>query len=54
MILRIILLERVKVAPRRALGSAVSKRRTNVVGIFPNNASITHLLGAMLLEQHEH
>jgi len=44
----------VDVAPRGALGSAVSTRRTNVVGIIPNDVSITHLLGAMLLEQHEH
>ena len=30
------------------------KRRTRVVGIFPNDASITLLVGAMLLEQDEH
>ena len=31
--------------------NAEIKRRTNVVGILPNDASITCLVGAMMLEQ---
>ena len=46
-------LERLNVAPQGALGSTVIKRRTNVVGIFPNDAAITRLVGSQLLEQQE-
>lgn len=42
-------LERLNVAPRGALGSAMIKRRTNVVGIIPNDAAIVRLLGSQLL-----
>jgi putative transposase len=48
------LLERVNVAPRGALVSAVIKPRTRVAGIFPNDAAIERLVGAVPLEQDEH
>jgi transposase-like protein len=33
--------------------NAEIKRRTNVVGIFPNDASIVCLVGAMMREQND-
>lgn len=33
--------------------NAENKRRTNAVGIFPDDASITRVVGAMMLEQND-
>src|SRR3982074_2783430 len=38
--------------PRKGLNKGF-KRRADVVGIFPNEASITRLIGAVLLEQND-
>ena len=46
-------LERLNVAPVGAFGSAVIKRRTRVVGIFPDDAAIIRLVGTLLLLQQE-
>ena len=46
-------LERLNVAPRSALASAVIKRRTNVDRIIPNDAAIVELVGCQRLERKE-
>ena len=46
-------LEWLNVAPRGALGRAVIKPRTNVVGISSNDAAFVLLVGSQLMEQRE-
>ena len=39
-------------SPNEQLNGEV-KRRTDIMGIFPNDAAITRLVGALLLEQND-
>ncbi len=39
--------------PLERLNKEIKRRCTNVVGIFPNDAAITRLVGSQLLEQQE-